>query len=68
MSCQLGNDGSYAGANGYMQYQASITGGAKGILKISYKNNIETIYFNDVLKLTLSHNPHLPSDILLAGM
>ena len=52
MSCQLGNDGSYAGANGYMQYQASITGGAKGILKISYKNNIETIYFNDILKLT----------------
>ena len=52
MSCQLGNDSSYAGANGYMQYQASITGGAKGILKISYKNNIETIYFNDVLKLT----------------
>lgn len=52
MSCQLGNDGSYAGANGYMQYQASITGGAKGILKISYKNNIETIYFNDVVKLT----------------
>lgn len=52
MSCQLGNDSSYAGANGYMQYQASITGGAKGILKISYKNNIETIYFNDVVKLT----------------
>ena len=52
MSCQLDNDGTYAGANGYMQYQASITGGAKGILKISYKNNIETIYFNDVLKLT----------------
>lgn len=52
MSCQLGNDSNYAGANGYMQYQASITGGAKGILKISYKNNIETIYFNDVLKLT----------------
>lgn len=52
MSCQLGNDGSYAGANGYMQYQASITGGAKGILKISYKNNIEKTYFNDTLKLT----------------
>lgn len=52
MSCQLGNNDNYAGANGYMQYQASITGGAKGILKISYKNNIETIYFNDVLKLT----------------
>lgn len=52
MSCQLGNDGSYAGANGYMQYQASITGGAKGILKISYKNNIETTYFNDAVKLT----------------
>lgn len=52
MSCQLGNDGSYAGANGYMQYQASITGGAKGILKISYKNNIEKTYFNDALKLT----------------
>lgn len=52
MSCQLSDDDSYAGANGYMQYQASITEGAKGILKISYKNNIETIYFNDVLKLT----------------
>lgn len=52
MSCQLGNDDNYAGANGYMQYQASITGGAKGILKISYKNNIEKTYFNDTLKLT----------------
>lgn len=52
MSCHLGNDSSYAGANGYMRYRASITEGAKGILKISYKNNIEKTYFNDALKLT----------------
>lgn len=52
MEIQLTNNSAYAGANGYMQFQASITGGAKCRLKVVYQDNIEKIYVEDALKLT----------------
>lgn len=52
MEVQLTNNSAHAGANGYMQFQASITGGAKCRLKVVYQDNIEKIYVDDALKLT----------------
>lgn len=52
MDCELANDDKYAGANGYLQYQASIMNGVRGNLSVVYKNHIETISVDNVVKKT----------------
>ena len=52
MDIHLISSNAYAGANGYLQYQASIVGDARQSLKIVYQNNTEKTYVNGVLKLT----------------
>ena len=52
LDCHLTNNAFFAGANGYMQFQASITGGVRCNLKVAYKNNVETISVDDVVKST----------------
>ena len=52
ISAQLTSNGNWAGVNGYMQHQASLGGGNKGLFVVDYNGNthIENVYFNDVLK------------------
>lgn len=52
MDCELANEDKYAGANGYLQYQASIMNGVRGHLSVVYKNYIETISVDNVVKKT----------------
>ena len=52
LDCHLTNNAFYAGANGYMQFQASVTSGVRCNLKVAYKNNVETISVDDVVKST----------------
>ena len=52
IDCELANDDKYAGANGYLQYQASIMNGVRGNLSVVYKNHIETISVDNVVKKT----------------
>lgn len=54
ISAQLTSNGNWAGVNGYMQHQASLGGGNKGLFVVDYNGNthIENIYFNNTLKLT----------------
>ena len=49
---QLTSNDNFAGVNGYMQHQASLGGGSKGLFVVDYNGNthIENVYFNDVLK------------------
>ena len=42
----------FAGANGYLQFQASVAGGQMATIEVSYKNNVETIRVDGVLKST----------------
>lgn len=49
---QLTNDTALSGANGYMQYAASLGAGARCVIKVAYQNNIEKIYVNGVLNST----------------
>lgn len=49
---KLTNNANYAGANGYLQFQASVAGGQKATIEVSYKNNVETIRVDGVLKST----------------
>ena len=54
ISAQLTSNGNWAGVNGYMQHQANLGGGSKGLFVVDYNGNthIENIYFNNTLKLT----------------
>ena len=52
LDCHLTNNAFFAGANGYMQFQASVTSGVRCNLKVAYKNNVETISVDDVVKST----------------
>ena len=52
IDCELANEDKYAGANGYLQYQASIMNGVRGNLSVVYKNYIETISVDNVVKQT----------------
>lgn len=54
ISAQLTSNGNWAGVNGYMQHQASLGGGSKGLFVVDYNGNthIENVYFNNTLKLT----------------
>ena len=52
IDCELANDDKYAGANGYLQYQASIMNGVRGNLSVTYENHIETISVDNVVKKT----------------
>ena len=54
LDAQLTNNSNYAGANGYLQYQANIAGGIRSNIKISYNGStgIENVYVNNVLKVT----------------
>lgn len=52
IDCELANEDKYAGANGYLQYQASIMNGVRGNLSVVYKNYIETISVDNVVKKT----------------
>ena len=52
LDCHLTNDAFYAGANGYMQFQASVTSGVRCNLRVAYKNNVETISVDGVVKST----------------
>ena len=54
ISAQLTSNGNWAGVNGYMQHQASLGGGSKGLFVVDYNGNthIENVYFNNTLKYT----------------
>lgn len=54
INAKLTNNDSYGGVNGYLQYQANIGSGNKGIIKVDYDGTsyIEKIYFEDTLKST----------------
>ena len=52
LDCDLTSSTYYAGANGYLQYQASIAGGARSNLMITYANKVETITVNGTVKKT----------------
>ena len=52
LDCDLTSSAYYAGANGYLQYQASIAGGARSNLTITYANKVETITVNGTVKKT----------------
>lgn len=52
IDCELANEDKYAGANGYLEYQASIMNGVRGNLSVVYKNYIETISVDNVVKKT----------------
>ena len=54
ISAQLTSNGNWAGVNGYMQHQASLGGGNKGLFVVDYNGNthIENVYFNNTLKYT----------------
>lgn len=52
LDCDLTSSAYYAGANGYLQYQASIAGGARSNLTITYANKVETITVNGAVKKT----------------
>ena len=52
LDCDLTSSAYYAGANGYLQYQASIAGGARSNLTITYANKVETITVNGTVKRT----------------
>lgn len=54
LDAQLTNNTNYAGANGYLQYQANIASGARANIKISYNGStcVENIYVNNVLSAT----------------
>lgn len=52
LDCNLTSSAYYAGANGYLQYQASIAGGARSNLTITYANKVETITVNGAIKKT----------------
>ena len=52
IDCELANENKYAGANGYLEYQASIMNGVRGNLSVTYKNYIETISVDNVVKKT----------------
>lgn len=52
LDCDLTSSAYYAGANGYLQYQASIAGGARSNLMITYANKVETITVNGAVKKT----------------
>ena len=54
ISAQLTSNGNWAGVNGYMQHQASLGDGSKGLFVVDYNGNthIENVYFNNTLKYT----------------
>ena len=52
LKAQLENNENFAGGNGYLQYQASIASGQKATIEVAYKNNVETICVDGVLKST----------------
>lgn len=54
ISAQLTSNGNWAGVNGYMQHQASLGGGSKGLFVVDYNGNthLENVYFNNTLKYT----------------
>ena len=49
---QLTNNTALSGANGYMQYAASLGAGARHVIKVVYQNNVEKIYVDGVLNST----------------
>lgn len=52
LDTQLTNNDALSGANGYMQYLASVGAGARCVIKVVYQNNVEKIYVGDTLKST----------------
>lgn len=52
LDCDLTSSAYYAGANGYLQYQASIASGSRSHLTITYANKVETITVNGAVKKT----------------
>lgn len=47
LTTHLTSNNNYAGANGYLQFQAKIGNNKKSKINIKYKNKIETIFVDD---------------------
>ena len=62
---ELTNNANYAGCNGYMQYQASIAGGAKAEISITYANVTETILVNGTQALSQSWSSYSGTNVKL---
>lgn len=63
IDCELANEDKYAGANGYLQYQANIMNGVRGHLSVVYENYIETISVDNVVKKTNDWSSFSGSDV-----
>lgn len=59
----LTNNANYAGCNAYLQYQASIGGGAKADIDIVYQNVTETISVNGVQKSSQSWSSYSGANV-----
>lgn len=63
LNAELTDNDYYSGANGYLQFQASVASGDRANIRINYQNIVEKIYVNEALYSTKDWTSYTGTDV-----